>query len=150
MMNRTSTETIEELKRIAGKHRGLLFPDDVVKEARPANSPLHSHFEWDDGRAAQQHRLWQARQLICVSVEVIEHSDAKVQSKVFVSLLSDRHHNGGYRTLVDVMRHPDRKSELMQDALREMELFEKKYKALQELGEVFEAMEHVKGAARLK
>jgi hypothetical protein len=36
----------------------------VVGEATPKNAPLHPHFEWDDTKAAQEHRLEQARHMI--------------------------------------------------------------------------------------
>jgi hypothetical protein len=37
---------------------------DLVERARNPNSPLHPHFEWDDSRAAQAHRVAQAERLI--------------------------------------------------------------------------------------
>jgi len=43
---------------------GHLTPDLVVQAATDEKSPLHPVFEWDDGKAAHQHRLWQARKLI--------------------------------------------------------------------------------------
>ena len=36
----------------------------VVDEARPKTSPIHPAFEWRDKVAAEEHRKWQARQLI--------------------------------------------------------------------------------------
>jgi hypothetical protein len=44
--------------------RGKLTPEIVLDEARPLNSPLHDRFEWDDTRAAEAHRINQARNLI--------------------------------------------------------------------------------------
>jgi len=46
------------------QRRGQLVPEDVVDEARPATSPLHHRFEWDDAEAGEQYRIIQARQLI--------------------------------------------------------------------------------------
>ena len=43
---------------------GHLTPDLVVQAATDEQSPIHSVFEWDDGKAGHQHRLWQARRLI--------------------------------------------------------------------------------------
>ena len=36
----------------------------VLRDAKKARSPLHDHFEWDDGEAAQQYRLNQARYVL--------------------------------------------------------------------------------------
>lgn len=50
---------------------GRLAPADVVEAARDPQSPLHSHFEWDDTDAARKYRLDQARTLIrSVKIEV--------------------------------------------------------------------------------
>lgn len=46
------------------ERRGHLTADDVVSEAAPPESPLHSHFEWNDAVAGHQYRLEQARHLI--------------------------------------------------------------------------------------
>jgi hypothetical protein len=46
------------------EHDGRLQPSDVLADARNPTSPLHSHFEWDDGLAAERYRLSQARSLI--------------------------------------------------------------------------------------
>lgn len=62
----------KELGRIYEKH-GKLSPTVVVDEARPAESPLHPAFEWDDSKAAEFYRRSQAKDLI-YSVEIIEES----------------------------------------------------------------------------
>lgn len=59
----------ERLATIANEHDGRLTPDAVVEDARDAASPIHKYFEWDDSKAAHQHRLDTARSLIR-SVEV--------------------------------------------------------------------------------
>lgn len=62
----------QELRRIYRQKDGLR-PSEVVEAARPKDSPLHSEFEWNDKKAGHEHRLWQARQLIRVTV--IETTD---------------------------------------------------------------------------
>jgi hypothetical protein len=52
-----------ELSRIYQAH-GALTASAVVEEARDEESPLHESFEWDDSKAAEAHRLFQARDLI--------------------------------------------------------------------------------------
>lgn len=56
-------ETQQELNRIY-RRDGVLVPAIVVDEARPDDSPLHQHFTWDDGEAADEWRREQARRLI--------------------------------------------------------------------------------------
>lgn len=134
-----SDVVVEELKSIAKKHRGILSPQDVVEAAEPKSSPLHSHFEWDDTEAGRKYRLEQARQLIRVSVEMIE--GANVESRVFVSLSSDRIGDGGYRTLVSVLSTERGRAALLTDAISELRTFRRKYERLRELAEVFRAID---------
>lgn len=61
MVNRdTVAAELDRIYRMAG----AVTPAGVVEAARPEQAPLHPVFEWDDAVAAEQHRLWQARQLI--------------------------------------------------------------------------------------
>lgn len=62
-----------ELERIQNQ-RGVIEPRVVVEESRPEAAPLHPVFEWDDDKAAENYRTWQARSLI-KSVRVIELRD---------------------------------------------------------------------------
>ena len=53
----------DELLRIRSE-RGTLSPATVLDDARPADSPLHNRFEWDDSVAGEKYRLGQAGELI--------------------------------------------------------------------------------------
>lgn len=134
----------KELQRLARANGGLLQPEAVVDAARPAASPLHSRFEWDNSKAAEAYRLWQARQLIRVSVTVIGGDDSEPE-RTWVSLKSDRYEDsGGYRTLVSVMSDKEMRLQLMAQAHEDMDGFREKYRRLRELEEVFTAMKKVK------
>ncbi|RPH38323.1 hypothetical protein EHM92_00130 [bacterium] len=130
---------ISELKRIADEHEGKLLPGDIVDEARNTRSPLHSKFEWDDTEAAERYRLWQARQLISVTVDYIGADKDSPLSRVFVSLTPDRK-DGGYRTIESVMSDKGYRQRLLDDAMEEMQRFQQKFATLKELAEVFAAM----------
>jgi hypothetical protein len=132
-------EIVTELRRIAEQYDGKLRPSDVIKAARPVSSPLHDQFQWDDTEAAREYRLWQARQLIRVTVEYIGAGEEKTLTRVFVSLTSDRE-QGGYRVTADVYSNPSRRRELLNDALEELKRVERKYSHLKELTEVFAAI----------
>ena len=133
----------QELLRIAAEHRGILRPEDVVEAAKPKASPLHDRFQWNDGKAAYEYRLWQARQLISVTVTYEEPVNAHVRT--FVSLKQDRKKGKkGYRVLAQVMSEEESREQLLQDAFEDMKVFKKKYRLLTELAAVFEAMDSVK------
>lgn len=139
-------KVIQELKRISDENGGMLQPAVVVQEARSPRSPLHSRFTWDDSEAAQAYRLWQARQLISVSVEVIAGS--KTETDVFVSLPQDRERDGGgYRLMVDVLSQTQLRKKMLQQALTELNHFQKKYQDLKELSAVFAAAKKIRRKA---
>lgn len=132
---------ISELKRIAKKHGGILSAETVVEYATPESSPLHSRFEWDDSVAGQCYRLWQARQLIKISVEVMAENGETMD--VFVSLTPDRKEGSGYRILTDVLSDSQMREQLLSDALDDLDVFRDKYKKLKELSIIFEAIKSI-------
>lgn len=68
----TAGETLAKIAR----RDGHVDPHIVVSESRPRTAPLHLYFEWDDWKAAEQHRVDQASKLIR-SVRIVSN-DAKV------------------------------------------------------------------------
>ena len=70
-----------ELERIYATH-GALQPSVIVEESKPKDAPLHPAFEWRDNVAAEEYRLFQARNIVrCV--HVIEEGEKKA-APVFV------------------------------------------------------------------
>ena len=129
------------LQEIAANNDGILRPEIVVEAARAKTSPLHSSFEWDNTRAAEAHRLWQARQLI-VSV-TIKYEGVKNSAPIYVSLKKDREAGGGFRTMVAVLSDDELREQLLEDARQDMEIFRQKYRGLAKLAKVFAAMDEV-------
>lgn len=135
---------LQELQCIAAKHDGLLRPEDVVQTARNPKNVLHSSFEWDDSIAGHEFRLWQARQIIRVSVQYIENSAVVDPVKVYVSLKSDRaKQGGGYRQLVTVFSDEQLRAQLLQEAIEELQGFQRKYARLTELSGIFSEIQKV-------
>jgi|694.fasta_scaffold01179_23 hypothetical protein len=56
-------EAIVELQRIQ-KEYGELTPKTVLEASRNPDALFHKYFEWDDTKAAEAHRLQQARILL--------------------------------------------------------------------------------------
>lgn len=134
-----------ELKRIAEAHGGILKPEAVVQAARSKKSPLHKKFCWDDSKAAHEYRIWQARQLIRVVVEKIEGVEGR--HEVFVSLTRDRK-DSGYRVMTEVLNSAQMRAQMLEDAIRELEFFQNKYRRLRELAGVFASIRKVRKRRR--
>lgn len=55
---------IAQLNRMVKHNHGKITPKMVVDAARDDDSALHNYFEWDDGVAAENYRMMQARTLL--------------------------------------------------------------------------------------
>jgi hypothetical protein len=127
-----------ELEAIRTEAGGLLRGEDVVAFARAENTALHAKFQWDDTLAAEQYRLWQAREIIRCHVLVLDRGEDKVTTRAYVSLMGDRTEDGGgYRTMVDVMTDRSLRKKLLAQALADAERWQQKYQLLAELTPVF-------------
>jgi len=134
------------LESIRKKNGGILRAEDVVTAARPINHPLHSRFTWDNTEAAKQYRLWQAREMIRVTVTFI--GKARSTTRAYVSLIDDRkNEGGGYRTIQSVMLNKSMRQSLLNEALAELKVFELKYHQLKELVPIFNAAQRVRNRA---
>lgn len=143
------TSILKELEQILqSSEDGLLKAVDVVEYARDPETALHEWFTWDDGDAAHQYRLWQARRVIKVHVQIVNGHKEPVP--VFVNLESTRHQpDGGYRLLSVVMADEELRRELLAQALREANQWRRKYRALKELEPVFASLDEVGGVVPL-
>lgn len=129
----------KELEFVRQKHDGVLRAEDVVEYAKNPETALHSRFIWDDTEAARQYRLEQARRVIRVQVESIEHETKFITVRNFVHLNG----NGGYYSRDDVMSNAEKRKQLLDQALREAHSWRKRYENLNELADVFEAIDAV-------
>lgn len=137
----------EELQKIAAEHGGTLYPRDVVEAARDPKSKLHDAFEWNDGIAAEQWRIEQARRLIRVQVTLLQNSNEPIQA--YVSLSPLRSEEGGYVPIRDVLSNKKLLEQMKADAARELEIFTAKFRAIDELRPVLtEAGKFVKSQKR--
>lgn len=110
--------------------RGNYTPEALVQAARSPRSPAHKHFEWDDERAAHQHRLTQAR----FYQRGIEYSFmVKGARKKLVELQMRVAYpigDGSYRSGRDVITDRDMVERLLDEALDRLEQWRQQYAML--------------------
>ena len=136
-------EIQKELARLTKLGGGVLKPEAVVKTAKSKKSVLHECFDWDDTSAAKLWRLRQARELIRVSVVILEDDSEPV--KMYVSLMADRtSKGGGFRTVQAVMSDKELRAQLLDEALAELQAMQARYGRLKELAKVFAAVKKVR------
>lgn len=135
-----------EMERVRQTNGGALTPDAVLDSAKSHNSALHGHFEWDDSKAATQHRLSQAGELIRAITVDISRSNLETKAvRAFVSV--EREGAKSYTSIAHAMTNAELRSQLLKNAWAELEAFRKKYGELQELTRIFAAMDKVRPAA---
>ena len=140
-----SVSITEFLLELAAQHDGVLTTAVVIEAARPPSSPIHSEFDWDNSVAADKWRIEQARRLLRVVVRYESPEQRRVEARVFVSLTPDRETGAGYRVTKTVLADPDLRRQLLADARAAMQLFIQKYRELEELTAVFDAMQEFVG-----
>ena len=124
-----------ELQRIYERD-GVIEPETVVLESESPSAPLHSCFEWDNEKAAHKYRITQAQGIIRAIVSVNE-TEKSLETRAFVSV------ERKYHPVSVVIRNPEKRDILLQNALNELHCFEKKYNSLRELSGVFSAIKEV-------
>jgi hypothetical protein len=135
-----------ELEQIEKQNDGTIPPQKVVDFARDPSTALHSRFTWDDTKAAEQHRLWQARQVIRLHVTVIHNSVSakKIKVRTYESCPSDRGANGaGYRPIKSIINDSDKYQELLSHVLAQFSYMRDRYRQLSELQPIFDAIDRV-------
>lgn len=123
----------EELER-----DGILNAKNLVDISRPESAPLHDEFDWNDASAAEKFREHQARNIINALVVQTESTQTEVRNFFIVQK------EAGYQSVDILMEKEDTRLKLLEQALRELEWFERKYSRLNELGGVFAAIEGLK------
>lgn len=132
----------EELEKIRERN-GYVEAADLLEASRAENAPLHSCFEWDDDKAAENYRLYQAKDIIRNIVVKVEKADGGEPSAVraFVSVTVDKT-AAQYQPINIALDNPDYRQIVLMNALTKLEEFRRTYKDFQELSEVFKAIDN--------
>jgi hypothetical protein len=140
-LNADARRELDALKAKAPNR--VLTPQAVVTAARKKTSALHKYFTWSQKEAAEKYLLWEARKVITAYVTVEITSSGPVKTRGYVSLTTDRVNGGGYRAVSDVLSDDEMAQQMLDDALAELEVFSSKYRRVQQLRPVFDAIEEV-------
>jgi hypothetical protein len=132
----------EALQKIAQLSGGELTPGAVVEAAKNRRHILHSHFEWDNVKAADAYRIDQARHLIRI---IRVEDDAQDEApRAFMSVRSES--GVSYRSLGDVKKSSDFQIEVLRAAKRDLLAFRARYRGLQDVfPDIASAIEKIDG-----
>lgn len=133
-----SAEKVGEHLRKLEKQYGEVTRETFLESARPADSPMHSLFEWNDTVAAEKYRLHQANVIIAsIRVTVTEEERPPVTLRGFVQ---DRKVSPGYLNIERALSEEDKRARVLEQAKKELSWFVEKYKAFSELADVISAI----------
>lgn len=127
-------EVFEELERTVG-----LTPANLVEASKPKSAPLHGAFEWNNTKAAEKYREYQAGHLIrCIAI-VHEQEEAEPVTIRAYHPTAD----GVYENISVIVNDEEKMEALLQRALRELGWFKAKYESLSQLTPVMDAIDEV-------
>jgi len=133
------------------KHN-YLTPEIVVTDAKNKESELHPIFEWNDKKAAAEHRKAQARALIRSIVVTIESDNNKEKTetdiRVFHNVRGDKGifekgETSRYLTITDALNSPEATDFLLKKAYNDMVAFKNKYSNLIQLKPYLEKLDEI-------
>lgn len=127
-MSTTDIEGI--LQGLVESNGGTITPQLVLDFARPEDSPLHSHFEWDDTKAAERYRLRQASSLIVrVKVEKVISPTQIIKVRAYLPVKQDDRGEAvtGYYKPIDDLSERDI-GEIRMQMERDLALLRRKYR----------------------
>jgi hypothetical protein len=143
--NVSAEQVAVELDRIAAKH-GAVRPAEVVEESKPEDAVLHESFEWDDRRAAELHRQWQARAIIrCVAI--VSPQTVEPQP-VYVHVPASDDQGPRYMQTQVVVQNPDMLKLAMRDVMSRLDAAGRSLEALQRA--IDEAKQPKRAAVRVR
>lgn len=133
-------EVGEYLDLLRQESKGELTPEDVVKAARNKNSPLHSFFEWDDSKAAEQHRLQQARGLIRSVVAIYSEPDKPVvRTKAYQHINEPGAPH--YRETTHALSRKKTREMVLRQAWRELQSWKARYAHLKAFSDLVDVID---------
>jgi hypothetical protein len=130
----------ERLSELQQSHP-TLSPKLIVEDARPEDAVLHPAFTWDDEKAAELHREWEARNLI-KSIRVVE-TDAQdgEPHRAFINVITLE--SRGYMNSATVMSSDVLREQVLDHAKADLRSWRSRYRDLHELAELFAVVDSV-------
>ena len=106
----------DRLQEMAGENR--LSARAVVDEAQAESSVLHPYFEWDDSKAADHHRLDQARRMISSFVITVVRNEQRYRVQEFVEDVRKPENTQGYIQLESLIDDQQAARNFVERAMR--------------------------------
>lgn len=131
----------EHIERLVAKHDEYLTAEEIVADARNAQSPLHKAFKWDDSEAADANRLDTARRVL---VGLVVKTKERRKTRAFVFVHVPKHSRKCYVPVRSAMAQPDLKQQVIEQAYKNLERWIANYGGSRALREVRKDVERLR------
>lgn len=108
----------------------------IVELAVKPSCPLHSFFEWDDEKAAEEYRLTQAR-LLLRSIIIIDETVEGGTVRAFYNVVEPHLEGKTYVSLKRVLNEPELRQQVIEYAYAELVGWRERYKRYSEFKSIF-------------
>ena len=131
----------EYIQEISERENGITA-ERLLELSMDKDALMHKCFEWNDTKAAEKYRLSQAGQMIRTLVAVQVNDEPVEEQRVFVSVTQTAHAERGiYKPIVTAMSSENEKKIVLENALRDWQIFKGKYSKLSELASAIRAFD---------
>ena len=115
---------------------------EILNKARDEDTELHKCFEWDDGIAAEQYRLFQAGHIVRTLVIKQERDpEDEAERKPEIRFFYKAESSEGYKPTTKIVRDKDSYDATLARAFSELQAFKAKYYMITELESVIAAID---------
>lgn len=108
-------------------------PKTLLEYARNQDTELHKCYTWNDTEAAEKHRLYESRKILC-NLVIAEVKDEKIEpTKLRLFHKAD---GAEYKPIQFIVKNKPEYEVLLERAMSELRVFKQKYSMLSELEEI--------------
>ncbi len=123
---------VKVMKGLAEK--GNLTPEALVDASRPEDAPLHSEFEWDDAKAAEEWRKQTGRVMIGSVVYIQEDQPKMPPVRAYYHI---EQKESVYEPVEVILQDNEKADKLFRTALKELSAFRDKYASIKSFASLF-------------
>lgn len=138
----TAAALNKHIEAVEAQHGHRATAQEILDSARPKRSPIYHLFEWDNKKAAEEHRLGKARYLL--RAVMVSYYIEKTRRTVDVRAHVFSPRSQAYMSIREVLNDEDERTALLNKALEELRAWRERYRALNELASIFQAIDNLK------
>lgn len=135
------------IAKIIDANGGIATTQIIVENAKDKSSPIHDHFQWDDTKAANEYRKYQARKLIqSIEVEIVKDGQSSqiVRAFHFIKKEDEEEVSQGFARFEVIHKKADLYNEFVLKAyLKRIRQLNSKYKKYKELEPIVIAIDEI-------